>query len=163
MYCNPHSTNCKFPPGHRIRIKQFIAETKSLLESRKRKQGTAIPARSVDTKKKQLLSKHQQLEVSNEAGNPSKEQNVYAITTQVRATILKYLKGHQKELGKLKDIQETKSFSIFVTRLASRDNGIFSAKIVNPVVTALLCTNNGSLIARKPIQLKIGNVTHIRM
>ena len=129
LYCNPHSTKCKFPPGHRIRIKQFVAETKSLLESRKRKQGNAFPARSVDAKKKQLLSKHQQLEVSNEAGNPSKEQNVSAITTQVRTTILKYLKGHQKELGKLKDIQETKSFSILVTRLASREDGKFSVKI----------------------------------
>lgn len=42
LYCNPHSTTCKFPPGHRIRIRQFVTEVKSLVENRKRKQECVV-------------------------------------------------------------------------------------------------------------------------
>ena len=135
LYCNPHSTECKFPPGRRIRIKQFVTEAKSLVENRKRKEEVAatnfrkLVRTDEGQKKQQTLTDFHSFSKDEVQNNSSMEQNVTAVKTQVRNTVLKYIKGNQHELGKLKDIKETKSFSILVTRVASQNKGLLSVKI----------------------------------
>ena len=81
-----------------------------------------------DNKKQQTLT-FQHFFSKDEDNSSAEKQNVIAITTQVRNTALKYITGHQHELSKLNDIQETKSFSILVTQLASQNEGLVSVKI----------------------------------
>ena len=108
---------------------QFVSEAIMPVDNRERKQESVVAnftkvARSEDKGKKHKIFKDGNIHCDS-----SNEANVTSITTQVRKTVLKYINGHQNELGKLENMQETRSFFIIVRRIASKEKCLFCVEI----------------------------------
>ena len=131
-YCNNPDSDIllakpfEFPPGHRIRICNFICalrkkiqgENNLTVSSRKRKQQTGG---QTSCKKARTCSLHCSTSSETEA-----EPTVTSISTQIRRSISKWVKK-QPDLH-LKNLQENKHFSIMVTHVA-KEQSIFSSAI----------------------------------
>ena len=129
LYANPCSLKCVFPPGHKVCIRNFVKEVKSLVESKKRKlENTERDIKAKSSTKSSMLSRNepqrkrkryqeanQEVDIPRDIQSDSScEETVTSITTQVRNSVIRWIKSQQDDLCKLR---ETKSFSIIVTRI----------------------------------------------
>ena len=119
--CNPFpSPTFEFPPGHRIRICNFVKEVKKLREScesdknvRTRKRGK--PISHVHLKSNVFAEKRQKhLEDSEEDPSDVQESNVLSVmgvSKQVRSSLRKWMAKQNDQLRQLHEANHTKKYS----------------------------------------------------
>ena len=125
-YCNNPDSDVRsgrsfqFPPGHRIRIRNFICELRKRIKCVK----VTPSVRKRRHSEGQTSSK--KWRVSSTSSENDSELTVSSISNQIRSSISRWVKKQTDE--KLKNLQENKQFSIVVTHVA-KESCMFSSSI----------------------------------
>lgn len=113
-YSNTPASACSltpfvFPPGHKLRIRNFV------LEVRKKFSDTDVDTNSKQKKRKQSLSasKFKKPKLSTDSDTDS--ESVFSVSQQIRTSIAKWI-GKQS-IDQLKSLKENKHFTVLVTNI----------------------------------------------
>ena len=114
-YCNTPVSSCSvtpfvFPPGHRLRIRNFV------LELRKKLHHTDVGTEPMDTKQKKhrkssSASKFKKPKLSTDSDTDS--ESIFSASQQIRANIAGWVR--KQSIDQLKNLKENKHFTVLVT------------------------------------------------